>query len=108
MQQYSTVKLPFSELDPGTEAAYHIYPIVVNDRDQVVQQLKGFNIGTSIHYTPVHLFSYFKDKFNWNIGDFPVAEHFGKSTLSLPLFTQLTDKQAASIISCLTYILDQG
>ena len=56
-----------------------------------------FGIGASVHYTPLHLLSFYK-KFLNNDEEFPVAERIYEQILSLPLFPTLTKKNINFII----------
>jgi dTDP-4-amino-4,6-dideoxygalactose transaminase len=76
---------------------YHMYTIQTRDRDQLKLYLKKMGINTGIHYPiPIHKQPLFK-KYNKII--LPVTEEIAKTTLSLPMFPTLTDKQQQIIIS---------
>jgi dTDP-4-amino-4,6-dideoxygalactose transaminase len=77
--------------------AWHLYtPLVDIDRltisrDRFMEELKKRNIGTGIHYTAAHEFSYYADRFGWRPEDFPEAHFVSERIVSLPLFPGLTD-----------------
>ena len=50
-------------------------------------------IGTSVHYIPVHMHSYYKKKYGYIYKDFPNAEKFSENVISLPLYPELNDIQ---------------
>src|SRR5450432_1273926 len=60
--------------------AWHLYPVRLEleklsvDRDQVVRALRAENIGVNVHYIPVHLHAYYRDRFGYSGGEYPVAE----------------------------------
>jgi len=60
--------------------AWHLYPILVNtdllkiDRGEFIEALKAENIGTSVHFIPLHLHPYYQKAFGLKQGDFPVTE----------------------------------
>jgi dTDP-4-amino-4,6-dideoxygalactose transaminase len=58
-------------------------------RAAVMQLLKENGIGTGVHYPALHLFSYYRQR-GWREGMLPQAEGVGRSTLTLPLFPQLS------------------
>ncbi|TGW15538.1 DegT/DnrJ/EryC1/StrS aminotransferase family protein [bacterium NHP-B] len=60
------------------------------DREAFVEALKQHNVGASVHYQALHLFSYYRQKYHYKEGDFPHAEAIAASTVSLPLFPDLT------------------
>ena len=76
--------------------AWHLFAPCVNeaalgmDRDALLVALKEHNIGASLHYRPVHLFSCYQETYGFREGMFPVAEDVGRRTLSLPLFPDLS------------------
>lgn len=86
--------------------AYHLYVIrVIKEefgvsRDELFQKLSERGIGLSVHYTPLHLLSYYKEKLGHNQGDYPVAERVYKEILSLPLFPSLK-------LSQIDYVVEQ-
>lgn len=79
--------------------SYHLFFIHINDeplgimRDNLYKHLMSNNILCQVHYLPVHLHPYYKEKFNYKQGDFPNSELFYKKTLSLPIYYSLTLKQ---------------
>jgi dTDP-4-amino-4,6-dideoxygalactose transaminase len=83
----------------GRSHAYHLYVVrVVNEmfgltRDELYKHLTARGIGLSVHYTPLHLLTYYKQISNSRAGDFPVAERAGTEVLSLPLFPTLAEKR---------------
>lgn len=79
--------------------AYHLYVIRVLkekfgiDRDELFKKLAARGIGTSVHYTPLHLLTFYKEKLGYKNQSFPVAEHISKEILSLPLFPTISKAQ---------------
>ena len=71
------------------------YPIKVKetqfgiDRNQLFYMLAENGISASVHYTPLHLLSYYRKSLGNQTGKFPVSEDIYKETLSLPLYPQL-------------------
>jgi dTDP-4-amino-4,6-dideoxygalactose transaminase len=56
------------------------------DRDAVVADLNANGVGTSVHYPgAVPLMSYYREKYGFKVGQFPVAEWFAAQTISLPV-----------------------
>ena len=58
-------------------------------------------ISVSVHYKPVHLFSYYRTNYGYNVGDFPRAEKLYNSIISLPFYPVLKDNEVNYIISSL-------
>lgn len=77
----------------GVESVYHIYLILVDDRDGLQKHLTGKGIGTGLHYpVPLHLQKAYSNM-GFKEGDFPVSEKVAKRLLSLPMFAELTKEQ---------------
>jgi UDP-4-amino-4-deoxy-L-arabinose-oxoglutarate aminotransferase len=62
----------------------------------ITLQEKG--IGVAVNYKAIHLLKYYREKFGYKEGDFPVAEHIGKRTISLPLYPLLKDEEIEYVI----------
>jgi len=100
--------------DPGFahRHAWHIFTVLVNEeasglgRDDVVAALKTRGIGAGIHYSAAHLFSYYRNRFGFRPGQFPVAEHIGDHIMSLPLFPDMRDDDQARVVAALSDIVD--
>ncbi len=71
-------------------------------RDDVVAQLKAKGIGTSVHYpSAVPLFAYYREKYGYRAGQFPVAEWLARATISLPVGPHLEPGDPARIANSL-------
>jgi len=84
VRRYNEVFSQFEELQapverPEVEHAWHIYALRLNldrltiDRARFIEELKVRNIGTSVHFIPIHLHPYYRDKYGYKPQDFPVA-----------------------------------
>ena len=98
----------FSEIDgielhttrPEAEHAYHLLTILVDPakRDAVMNGLQERGVGVSINFVPVHQMTYYRKRFGFENGMFPVAEEIGARTISLPLYPKLTDEEVEYVI----------
>jgi dTDP-4-amino-4,6-dideoxygalactose transaminase len=81
---------------PHVKSAWHLYPVQVQSprltREQLITSLRVANIGTSVHFIPLHLMSYYQRRFGYRAGDFPVAESVFTQIVSLPFFPRMTDR----------------
>ncbi|MFA5123127.1 UDP-4-amino-4,6-dideoxy-N-acetyl-beta-L-altrosamine transaminase [Zavarzinia sp.] len=68
------------------------------DRAGVMQRLREAGVGTQVHYIPVHLQPWYRERYGHRAGDFPVAEAYYQRCLSLPLFPRMTDEEVARVI----------
>ncbi|MDK2125872.1 UDP-4-amino-4,6-dideoxy-N-acetyl-beta-L-altrosamine transaminase [Parachitinimonas caeni] len=99
------LSLPEERVD--RQSAWHLYPVRLQEaarRRQVYDLLRTANVGVNVHYIPVHLQPYYR-QLGFRPGDFPVAEGYYQSAISLPLFPGLTDKDQDWVIEALTSIL---
>jgi perosamine synthetase len=91
--------------------AWHLYPIrldrtkLTGDRGQIFRALRAENIGVSVHYIPVHLHPYYRDKFGHRAGEYPVAEAAYERLISLPMFHGLTDADVADVIGAVSKVI---
>lgn len=68
------------------------------NRDQFIDQLSERNIGTSVHYTPIHMHSYYAKKYGWRPESFPNAYRAFQRMISLPLSSKMTVEDAADVV----------
>ncbi|MSO74205.1 MAG: DegT/DnrJ/EryC1/StrS aminotransferase family protein [Alphaproteobacteria bacterium] len=98
------------EQGKGRSSHYCLNAILPRDgsilRDEIVEQLKAEGIGTSVHYpSAVPLFSYYREKYGYRVGQFPVAEWLAGGTISLPVGPHLEPGDPASIAAALKAVL---
>jgi len=67
-------------------------------RDQFIDELTARNIGTSVHFIPIHLHPYYRDKYRYVPERFPVALRNYERMVSLPLHPRLSDQDVADVI----------
>ena len=91
--------------------AWHLYtPLVDVDRlsigrDEFMSELKRRNIGTGLHYTAAHEFSYYAGRFGWTPESFPEAHFVSERIVSLPLFPGLTDGDQDDAVEAILEVL---
>jgi dTDP-4-amino-4,6-dideoxygalactose transaminase len=94
-----------------TRHSYHLYPVLIDfakagiSRDVVIAKLKAYNIGTSVHFIPLHLHPYYQEKYGYKKGDFPVTEALFERELSLPFYQGMSDRDARYVADVLREIL---
>jgi UDP-4-amino-4,6-dideoxy-N-acetyl-beta-L-altrosamine transaminase len=85
-------------------SAFHLYVVrvslsdVVRSRKRVFDALRARQIGVNVHYTPVHLQPYYRS-LGFHEGQFPNAEAYGDSAITLPLYPSMTELQQETVIS---------
>lgn len=116
VQQYHTAFGQMPELQipverNGVESAWHIYALRLNlemlkiDRSQFIEELKARNIGASVHFIPLHLHQYYRDKYGYKPEDFPVAFRNYQRLVSLPLHPGLSDQDVNDVIEAVNDIV---
>ena len=89
---------------PGRDHVFHLYPIRVGtslDRDQVIEELKARNIGTSVHFIPIHMHKFYAREFDYAPGDFPSSESYFASTISLPMYPGMSYTDLDDVVDAL-------
>jgi perosamine synthetase len=91
--------------------AWHLYPIRLNSnalsagRSEVFRALRAENIGVNVHYIPVHLHPYYRERFGYRGGEFPVAEGAYERLISLPMFHGMSDGDVEDVIRAVGKVL---
>lgn len=94
----------------GVVHAYHLYVVRVDEtrfgasRDELFAALRRRNICPNVHYLPVHLHPFYRDRIGTRPGICPIAEHAGEQILSLPMFAAMTDGDVEDVVSALRQI----
>jgi len=97
---------------PQAEHIYHLYTIRLNldrlsmTRDRFIEALRAENIGSSVHFIPVHLHPYYRKQFGLAEGSFPKAESIFQSIISLPIYPVMSDADAGDAIAAVGKILE--
>lgn len=102
----------FSELEgivPPTvrqdvEPAWHLYPVRIDDgrltadRAEIFRALRAEGLGVNVHYIPVHLHPYYRERFGYQGGEYPIAEGAYEGLISLPMFHGMTDEDVKDVV----------
>ena len=85
---------------------YHLYPIIINNRDTIKKSLEKYKIFTQIHYkVPIHLQKAFK-YLKYNKNSLPNTEKVSNKILSLPFYVGIKDKEIKRIFNCLQKVIN--
>jgi len=117
VQRYQSELGGLPELETPTEradveSAWHIYPLRLNlealriGRSQFIEELRTRNIGASVHFIPVHVHPYYREKYGYSIHDFPVAAANYERLVSLPLHPRLSDDDVDDVIEAVRDIVE--
>jgi dTDP-4-amino-4,6-dideoxygalactose transaminase len=100
--------VPF--VDDAVQHAWHLYVVQLNldrltiGRDQFIEELKRANIGTSVHFIPLHLHPFYRDSLHYDAREFPCATKAFERIISLPLYTKMTRQDQQDVIDAVRAI----
>jgi dTDP-4-amino-4,6-dideoxygalactose transaminase len=101
--------IPFSGLAAGGRYARHLFPVVLDehtDRGKFMTALRRRGIQTSIHYPPVHMFSYYRSILRTREArNLANTEAYGKRVVTLPMHPLLTSRGVGEICDCVREFL---
>ncbi len=95
---------------PDRSHCYHIYAIELEtdrmsiDRAGFIQELANWNIGSSVHFIPLHRHPFYAQRFGYRPEQFPVAENLYRGLVSLPLYPKMTDADVKDVIEAVERI----
>ena len=102
--------LPVADFDNSN---WHMFQVTLPlerlslERAAFMQRLNdAYRIGTGVHYPAIHLFTLYRAR-GFAPGMFPHAERYGATTVTLPLFTQMTDEDVARVAAAVNEICEQ-
>jgi perosamine synthetase len=92
--------------------AYHLYIVrleprrLTAGRDRIFSALRAEGIGVNVHYIPVHLHPFYRERFGTGPGLCPAAEAAYESILSLPIFPAMTAKDVNDVIEAVYKVIE--
>jgi UDP-4-amino-4,6-dideoxy-N-acetyl-beta-L-altrosamine transaminase len=96
--------LPWQNVDCYSACHLYVVRLRLNEisptHRQVFEGLRAKNIMVNLHYIPVHTQPYFKEM-GFKLGDFPQAEQYYREAISIPMYTNLTDRELQFVANCL-------
>jgi dTDP-4-amino-4,6-dideoxygalactose transaminase len=98
---------------PGVQHAWHLYVIqlqlerlTINRRD-FIEALRQKNIGTSVHFIPLHLHPYYRNTFGYKPEDFVNASAVFERIISLPIYPKMTDEDINDVVEAVRSIVEE-
>jgi len=105
------LQIPHDRVD--CQHAWHLYMLRLQlgclriDRGQFMRELHDRNIGTSVHFIPLHLHPYYRETYGYQPEDYPVAYREYLREVSLPIYSRMTDGDVQSVIDAVLDIVER-
>lgn len=109
-QALKDLPLQLPAVQPENRSAFHLYVVrlkcnaTTKTHQQIFEELRLHGIGVNLHYMPVHLQPYYRER-GFMRGQYPEAEMHGNSAITLPLYPALTDEQQDQVLAALKKVL---
>ena len=106
------LRIPWVER-PDDIHAWHLYVIQLElnrlsiNRDRFIELMFEAGIGTSVHFIPLHIQPYWRDRYGLKLEDFPVAYDVFQRAVSLPIYPKMTDEDIDRVISAVRSIMEE-
>ena len=96
---------------PDVHHAWHLYALRLNldhlsiGRNEFIEEMAAQNIGTSVHFIPIHHHEYYAKKYAYDQEALPIATSAYRSEMSLPIYPSMTDADVSDVISTVQKIV---
>lgn len=96
--------------DDGDTHAWHLYVIRLAagagvDRDTFIAEMARAGVSCSVHFIPLHMHPYWRDKYALADSDYPIASREFERVISLPIFSSMTEAQVSRVIAAVHQVL---
>ena len=109
---FNSIKaISIPKVNKNCKHAYHLYPLLIDfnalkiKKSEFFKKMADKGILLQVHYIPIHLQPFYKNKFGFKHGDFPFSEGFYKNEVSIPIYPRLSKKEIKYVISQLLNVL---
>ena len=95
LQDEDLIEVP-QIVDTTTRMSWFVFVVRIKPpavRNTVIERLRAAGVPSRQYFMPIHLQPFYQDKFGYQRGDFPVAEHLGDVSLALPFSGVMTEEQ---------------
>lgn len=105
------IKIPYN--NTKLVSCFHLYVLQIDferlgkSRKDFMKELENREIGTQVHYIPVHTQPYYKTHYGYKTGDYPIAERYYARALSIPLYPALSDVDVQKVIDTVREIVQR-
>jgi perosamine synthetase len=107
----SNTDLILPTIVPGVSMSWFTFVIRLSDRytpddrDEIMAGLRRHDVGAGDYFPPIPMLPYYRRKYGYNLGDFPVAESVSGRTLALPFYTTMTDRDVDFVCQTLEMLM---
>ena len=98
---------------PNTKHAWHLFPLRLDlreltiDRNTFIEELTARNIGTSVHFIPIHRHAFYRKKYAFTDDSLPMATKMFGEEISLPIYPSMTERDVEDVVSAVCEIHDR-
>ena len=97
--------------DENVDSNFHVYVLQLKDnsrfdRYDLFTHLQSLNYSPMVLYIPVHLLNYYRKRYGYKRGDFPVSEKFYDRSIAIPFYPSLTDAEVDKVIEDIKDFID--
>ena len=96
---------------PNIKMSWFVYVVRLNkrylqkDRDKIIKEMSKRGIQTSNYFPCIHLQPFYRKRFGYKLGDFPVAENVSQRTIALPFYNNLKEREINYVVKNLKEII---
>jgi perosamine synthetase len=104
-------EIELQTIRPDVESGWHLFVVRVRperlriDRDELIEGMKAEGVGTSVHFIPLHMHSFYRRALGVRDEDLPVATAIGNSIFSLPFYTRMSDADVVYVADALKRVI---
>lgn len=99
------------EADPRVKMSWFVYVVRLGprlDRDRIAARLQAAGVPTRPYFSVIHLQPFYRERFGYRGGEFPMAEQLARSTLALPFHGRMGEAEVDQVCRALTGAIQQG
>ena len=102
------------DVDPSCQHAWHLFVIKIVpelltiDRNAFINRLNELGVGTSVHYTPLHMHPLYRERFGYTPDDLPVAKSVYERIISLPIYAEMTEEHIEYVADTVNSIVEES
>jgi dTDP-4-amino-4,6-dideoxygalactose transaminase len=99
------------QVKPNRRSAYHLYVVMADSaqlglsRDELLNRIAAEGIGVGVHFRSLTVQKFYREKYGFQEGDFPVAERVSEQVLSLPLYPAMHESDVERVIRTVRKVL---